>query len=172
MNIETERLYIRPFIMDDVYDMHELFVQTEVMQSVGLAPAFTTIEESSDRIAKWITYGTHFAIVLKETSIVIGYVAIKPDSEEGCKDTRELGFALNHKYQHQGFMTETIKSVIEYLEVKGITFVWACCFKENVESKNLIERLGFEFQNSAEHFVETEKRSYQSLEYRINIQKT
>lgn len=56
-------------------------------------------------------------------------------------------------------MTETIKAVVEYLKVKGIGFVWACCFKENVQSKNLIERLGFEFQNNCEHFVETEKRT-------------
>ncbi len=68
-------------------------------------------------------------------------------------------------------MSETVKAVIEYLETKDIGFVWACCFKENIESKKLIERLGFEFQNSGEHFVETEKRSYESLEYRINIQK-
>ncbi len=70
MNIETERLYIRRFSMDDVYDMHELFVQTEVMQPCGLAPTFTRIEESRDRVANWITYGIHFAIVLKETAMV------------------------------------------------------------------------------------------------------
>lgn len=157
--------------MDDLYDMHELFVQTEVMQPCGLAPAFTRIEESSDRVAMWITDGIHFAIILKETSMVIGYIAIKPDSEADRKDTRELGFALNQRYQHQGYMSETVKAVIEYLETKDIGFVWACCFKENIESKKIIERLGFEFQNSGEHFVETEQRSYESLEYRINIQK-
>ncbi|RDU24593.1 GNAT family N-acetyltransferase [Anaerosacchariphilus polymeriproducens] len=170
MIIETERLLIRPFIMDDVFDMHDLFILSDVMQPVGMAPAFKKIEESRERISRWIKKGIHHAIVLKGTDKVIGYIVIKPDSEDDCKDTRELGFAINPKYQHHAYMTETVKAVTEYLRVEGIRFVWACCFKDNLSSKNLIERCGFEFQNSGEYFVETEQHTYQSLEFRMDLQ--
>lgn len=170
MNIEAEQLIIRPFIVDDIFDMHDLFVLSEVMRTVGMAPAFTKIEESRERISRWITNGMHHAIALKGTGKVIGYIVIKPDSEENREDTRELGFALNPKYQHQAYMTETVKAVIKYMRVEGIRFVWACCFKDNLSSKRLIERCGFEFQNTGEYFVETEHRTYESLEFRMDIQ--
>lgn len=170
MNIETERLLIRLFTMDDVFDMHDLFVLPEVMQPVGMAPAFTRIEESRERISRWIKKGIHHAIVLKGTDKVIGYIAIKPDSEDDREDTRELGFALNPQYQHHAYMTETVNAVIESLRSDGIHFVWACCFQDNLASKNLIERSGFVFQKSGEYFVETEQHTYQSLEYRMNLQ--
>ncbi len=169
MNIETERLLIRPFTMEDVPDMHELFVLSEVMQPVGMAPAFTKMEESSDRISKWILFGLHHAIVLKENSKVIGYIVIKSDSEEAREDTRELGFALNPEYQHQAYMTETVKAVITNLQATGIHNVWACCFKENLSSKRLIEGCGFAFQNSGEYFAETEQHTYQSFEYKMEL---
>lgn len=169
MSIETKRLLIRPFLMDDVFDMHDLFILSEVMQPVGMAPAFTKIEDSRERISRWIKKGIHHAIVLKGTNKVIGYIAIKPDSEDSREDSRELGFALNPQYQHQAYMTETVNAVIEYLRVDGIRFVWACCFKDNLVSKNLIERCGFEFQNSGEYFVETEQHTYQSLEFRMRL---
>lgn len=170
MRFETERLLIRPFIMDDVYDMHDLFVLYDVMQPVGMAPALTKINDSRERISRWIQRGIHHAIVLKGMNKVIGYIAIKPDSEEKREDTRELGFALNPKYQHQAYMSETINAVIEYLRINGICFVWACCFKDNVSSQKLIERCGFTFQNTGEYFAQTELRVYQSLEYRMNLQ--
>ncbi len=170
MNIETERLLVRPFTMADVSDMHDLFVLSEVMQPVGMAPAFTKIEDSRERISRWIKKEIHHAIVLKEIGKVIGYIVIKPDSEDNREDSRELGFALNPQYQHQAYMTETVNAVIAYLRVEGIRFVWACCFKDNLASKNLIERCGFAFQNSGEYFVETEQHTYQSLEFRMNLQ--
>lgn len=38
--------------------------------------------------------------------MLIGYIAIQPDSEECREDTRELGFALISKYRGQGYMKE------------------------------------------------------------------
>ena len=117
MNIETERLLIRPFTMDDVFDMHDLFVLPEVMQPVGMAPAFTKIEESRERISRWIKKGIHHA-----------------------------------------YMTETVNAVIESLRADGIHFVWACCFQDNLVSKNLIERCGFVLHKNKLHLYLREHR--------------
>lgn len=169
LEFETERLIIRPLTMDAVCEMHDMFVLTELMQPLGMAPAFTRIEESKERLINWIVKEFHYTIILKEIDKVIGYIVIKPDLEEDREDTRELGFALNPNYQHQAYMTETVNAVIGHLREAGICYVWACCFKDNQSSKKLIERCGFEFQNYGEYFAETEQRTYQSLEYRIAL---
>ena len=169
MIIETKRLVIRPFTMDDVSDIHDLFVLPDVMRLVGMAPAHSSIRESEIRISRWIQHGLHHAVALKESGKVIGYIVIKPDSEEKREDTRELGFALKPEYQCRGYMTETVRAVVNQLKSEGVRFVWACCFVDNLPSRKLIERCGFEFQNNGAFFAEGELRTYQSLEYRIEL---
>ena len=42
-------------------------------------------------------------------------------------------------------MSEVILEVLKYLFSKDVVYVWACCFQDNIASKKLIEKMGFEF---------------------------
>ena len=175
MNIDTKRLHIRPFIMNDAEDMHALFTLIEVMQPLDMAPAHTSMNQTTERLQRWIDSGIHQAIALREsiddteTERVIGYIAINPDSEENREDTRELGFALHPGWQHRGYMTETVDAVLAYLQKQGIRYIWACCFEQNLSSKSLIERCGFSFQQKGSFFAEGEGIAYPSLEYCMEL---
>lgn len=78
------------------------------MRMVGMYPPFTRFEETEARINKWANEKEYFAIVLKEIGVLIGYIAIHPDSEKCREDTRELGFALISKYMRKA-MEQIIK---------------------------------------------------------------
>ncbi len=175
MNIDTKRLHIRPFTMNDANDMHALFTLIEVMQPLGMAPAHTSMDETKERLNRWISSGIHHAIALRErkddveSERAIGYIVIKPDSEDKREDTRELGFALHPGWQHRGYMTETVDAVLAYLQKQGIRYVWACCFEQNLSSKSLIERCGFSFQQKGSFFAEGEGITYPSLEYCMEL---
>ncbi|MGN0718474.1 MAG: GNAT family N-acetyltransferase [Anaerovoracaceae bacterium] len=54
MNIDTKRLHIRPFTMNDAEDMHALYILPEVMQPLGMAPAHTSMDETKERLNRWI----------------------------------------------------------------------------------------------------------------------
>ena len=166
--IETERLLLRGFAESDAKAAHALFCDEEAMRMVGMYPPFTRLEETTERINRWAKQKERLAIVLKETGALIGYIVIKPDSEEGRKDTCELGFALAAPYRGQGYMKEAVNAILKKLSQESIAYVWACCFKVNAASERLIRSLGFEFQEAGTYFSPND-REYESLEFRIAL---
>lgn len=164
---QTERLLLRRFTKEDVKAAHELFCDEEAMRLDGMYPAFTTLEQTEERIREWSNSEIHTAIVLKETGELLGYLVVNPDSEEDRDDTRELGFALIAKYRGYGYMTEAVKAILEELAARNIVYVWACCFKENVASEKLIRNLGFEFQQEGTY--DAPDKTYESLEFRMEL---
>lgn len=168
MSIETKRLVLRHFAQADAKEAHELFCDEEAMRMVGMYPAFTRFEETEERIGRWVNAERYHAIVLKETGSLIGYIVVNPDSEEGREDTRELGFALIARYRGKGYMKEAVNAVLKELAGNNITYVWACCFKENVNSERLIRSMGFEFRQEG-IFDSPNDRKYESLEFRMGF---
>ncbi len=86
-----------------------------------------------------------YAIFERCSLCEIGHIAVYEDSEEFRADTKELGYAIHAPFRGKGFMQEAIKAVLESLFNSGIKYVWACCVQTNIPSKNLIEKLGFDF---------------------------
>jgi ribosomal-protein-alanine N-acetyltransferase len=147
MELNTARLIIRPFEMTDLEDVFEYCSQSDVGPLAGWRP-MTSMQETASFLHDWIIEGCRHAIVRSDTGKVIGHIAINPDSEEGREDTRELGVALNHDDHHMGYMSEAVQAVLKQLfdTDSGVDIMWACCFKENVDSRKMIERNGFLFQ--------------------------
>ena len=166
--IETERLLIRYFAKSDAKEAHALFCDEDAMRMVGMYPPFTRFEETEERINRWMNAKRHLAIVLKETGSLIGYIVISPDSEECREDTREIGFALISRYRGQGYMKEAVNAVLKELARNNISYVGACCFKENIVSEKLIRSIGFEFQQEGT-FDSPNDRKYESLEFRMKL---
>lgn len=168
MKLKTNRLLIRPFLLQDLYDMHEYCAQDGVGENAGWA-AHKSLEESSEVLDNWISGGCKHAIVLLENRKVIGHISIDPDSEEGRLDTRELGCALNVDYHRQGIMTEAIEATIEYLfSIDSFRYIWACCFQNNIASKGMIEKCGFRFMDEGTYYSPALKTELPSYEYRIS----
>lgn len=167
MELKTERLLIRPFVLSDLHDMHEYCTQKEVAENAGWA-AHQSVEESADILHSWISGGSKYAIMLLENNKVVGHIAIDPDSEEGRADTRELGCALNRHYHRHGIMSEAMLATVEYLFTKeAVETIWACCFHNNPASKGMIEKCGFEFVQEGTFYSSSLDQEFASYEYRI-----
>lgn len=82
---------------------------------------------------------------MKESGKVIGNLTLIQEAFE----TWELGFVFNHRYQHQGYVTESAKALIKYafdsLEVRRIV---AMCNALNQKSWKLLERLGMRYEGT------------------------
>lgn len=164
MHLETGRLSLRPFEEQDAKQAHALFCDEEAMRLAGMYPPLTRLEQTQERIRRWAEEADRLAIVLKDTGALIGYIAVKPDSEEGRDDTKELGFALIADYRGRGYMKEAVNAVLEELARRRIAYVWACCFRENAASEGLIRSLGFEFRQAGS-YISANDREYESLEF-------
>lgn len=167
MNIVTSRLQLRPFTEQDIDDVFEYCSQEGVGEMAGWS-IHKSIVQTKKILSDWILQGRKLAIVWYESGKVIGHISIDEDSEEGRKDTRELGCALNRTYHRQGIMSEAIFAVLDYLFSNDVSYVWACCFQENSASRGMIEKCGFAFQQEGTYHSKELERTFSSYEYRLS----
>ncbi|MBU1020532.1 MAG: GNAT family N-acetyltransferase, partial [Firmicutes bacterium] len=84
-----------------------------------------------------------FYMVHKDTNHVIGAIFIVEDELRYQVNSVCLAYYLSEKYIQQGYMTEALTSMIEYLFETGIDIISARTFKENKASSALLRKLGF-----------------------------
>ena len=72
----------------------------------------------------------------------------------------EIGFRFFNHFQKKGYATISAKALIDYaFSTLGATTVKTRCFKQNIPSFNLINRLGFDltYENDTHYFFERKK---------------
>lgn len=62
---------------------------------------------------------------------------------KGNGKARSLYYMINPKVTKRGYMTEAVKTVLQYLKEQGITRVFVSCDAENIASSRVIEKSGF-----------------------------
>lgn len=164
--IITERTILRNFKPLDIEDLYEYCSADGVGEMAGW-PKHTSIDYSMRVLSHYIKNKNMYAVVYKENNKVIGHITIQKDSEDGRADTKELGYVLNKDYWNKGIMTEVVKAVLKELfeNCHGINYVYACCFKNNMQSKRLIEKCGFHFKQEGKYEAKMLHRTFDSYEY-------
>ncbi|WP_017299235.1 GNAT family N-acetyltransferase [Nodosilinea nodulosa] len=147
-NLETPRLWLRQATEADAEAIFRLFLDPQVTQFHDL-DTFTHIDQAravierrkkgfeSDRGIRW-------AIALKLQNIPIGSCGFTWDR---ALDQAEVGFELASKFWRQGIMTEALTAVLSYgFEVKNLERVTAEIMLDNIASRQLLKKLGFQSQ--------------------------
>jgi RimJ/RimL family protein N-acetyltransferase len=136
--LETERLILRRFCLEDWKDLHEYLSDPEV---VCYEPyEVFTESQSREEAARRSGDGDFWAVSLKDGGKVIGNLYLSA----GEFHSYELGYVFNRAYQGQGYATESARTLIKRIFDDGAHRVTAMCNPENVKSWRLLERLGFE----------------------------
>ena len=94
---------------------------------------------------------------LKENSTVIGELVLHNFDYFGGV---EIGFRFFNHFQKRGYATISAKALIDYaFNNLGATTVKTRCFKQNIPSFNLINRLGFSlaYENDTHYFFEQKR---------------
>ena len=149
IQLNTERLILRPWRESDLPDFYEYASVDGVGQMAGWQP-HKSVEESASILKMFIDGKKTFAVVLKENNKAIGSVGIEKLSTEidGYENMtgRELGYVLNKDYWGQGLMPEAVKAVINYcFETAGCDYLLCSCSPQNIQSARVIEKCGFRF---------------------------
>ena len=149
LQIETERLLLRPFKQEDLADFYEYASVDGVGEMAGWRH-HQNVEESQSILNRFIENDKLFAIVLKSNNKVIGSLEIKKyGMEEELTEFyeykgRELGYVLSKDYWGIGIMPEAVKAVIEYLFNKlDLDFLTCAYYDFNKQSKRVQEKCGF-----------------------------
>ena len=147
VRLETDRLILRPWTMDDLEDFYEYASIEGLGQMAGWLP-HKTIDESRTVLELFLREKKVFAIELKDSGKVIGSFGIEapdPDPEQELLG-RELGYVLHKSYWGQGLMPEAANRVISWcFEELKLDYLTCSHFDWNMQSSRVIEKTGFRY---------------------------
>lgn len=155
IELETERLLIRPWITSDLNDFFEYASVCGVGEMAGWNH-HKNIEESREILEIFINEHKTFALELKDNNKVIGSVGIERidpliDPYENMYG-KEIGYVLSKDYWGRGLMTEAVKRVIDFcFDDLSLDYLWISHWIENCRSRRVIEKCGFDFVKDYKH---------------------
>jgi ribosomal-protein-alanine N-acetyltransferase len=150
--LETPRLILRSFTLDDVDAMYQLMTVPDVIRYVGNKPAQSKqdvldyLQQHPLRDYQVYGYG-RFACVWKETGQVIGFSGIK--FLEEISET-ELGYRFLPEFWGKGLATEAGKAVIQFAQGLSLTRLVAVIHPDNEGSQQVATKLGFALEGKTE----------------------
>ena len=143
--IVTERLELRPYVIDDIPGLHALlYGDPEAMRLIGGA---VDLDETRRRIELYISHQrsegyAFWAVVERETGALAGEAGLIPFGGEG--PDVELGYAFGRPFWGRGFATEAGRAVLaEALGPLGFHRVVAVTLPVNLASQRVLAKLGF-----------------------------
>ena len=150
--METDRLVLRPFTMEDTEPM---FVNCGSDVDVTRYMTWTTqtdVSETETSMKGWVgRYANpnfyHWAIVEKEENNMIGFVSVIA-CDENVKQV-EMGYAIGKKWWGKGYMAEALGTVIDYLfnEV-GVNRIYARHDTNNPGSGKVMQKCGMKYEGT------------------------
>ena len=141
--IETERLLLRAWKIEDADDLVDGLNNLEVSKWMAFTPYPYTKENALDYINKAINDNAYnFAIVLKSENKVIGGTQLTNiDMSNG---TAGGGIWISEKYWRKGYGSEAFGARIKYaFEVLGLRRLENGYFKENEKSHKMQLKFGY-----------------------------
>ena len=142
--IETERLVLRPFTMEDVPGVVEFAGSEETYRGTLCMPRPYTEEDA----VKWISShnsqffnGTGMESAITFNRQFMGVVGLSINKEH---NRAEIGYWLGKPYWGKGYTTEAVRAIVRYafeeLELNRIT---SRHFPHNPASGKVLEKAGF-----------------------------
>lgn len=143
IRIETERLILRQWKMEDINDMIEGLNNINVTRWLANIPFPYTNNDAEKFIGETIEKNLYnFAIVLKKENKVIGGTQLTNISKE--HGTAGGGIWINESYQGKGYGSEAFGARIKYaFEELGLRRLENGYFKENEKSHKMQLRFGY-----------------------------
>lgn len=144
--IETERLLLRRWTMQDMAGFLLFAADPEIMMAAGAKPVLSP-EEARAELRRSVDDPYAFAITLKSTGEVMGKIKFQNDVGRYGTNTVSIGYELSRRYWHCGYMTEALRGMVRYaFDGIGVDVVGIRHFVGNERSRRVIERAGFVFE--------------------------
>lgn len=150
--INTERLVLRKYKHDDADDMFKNWANdSEVTRFLSWKP-HNSVEETKKIIDQWIDEYKQddiydWAIELNEIGEIIGGISIVKLDEKNY--SCEIGYCMSSQYWGKGIMTESLKTVIDFLfsEV-GFNRIEAKHDTQNIGSGKVMAKSGMKYEGT------------------------
>ncbi|HET9408377.1 MAG TPA: GNAT family protein [Candidatus Sulfotelmatobacter sp.] len=154
LTLETERLRLRPYREDDVFELLPLIGAREVAATTLRIPHPYTEQDARDFIASTQAADAHDvrrAITLRNDGRLIGGIGLHlhPTHHHA-----ELGYWLGIPYWGHGYATEAAGEMLRFgFENVRLNRIFASHFSNNPASRNVLRKLGMRHEGSQREHV-------------------
>lgn len=161
IRLETERLILRRFTMEDVEPSYKNWTSDVDTTRYVTWNTHTDVGMTHGLLEYWIKnyedIGVYqWAIELKETGDVMGTVLVSHKST--YLHCAHLGYCLGSKFWHKGYATEALKRVIKFLfEEVGFIRIEARHDVENYRSGEVMKKCGMKFEGTLRKYDKNKK---------------
>ena len=152
--VETKRLYIRPFTLEDAPIVNQrLDSDPSQMEFTGSVKTLDETREALRRQIDWTAGHPQgcgkWAVVSKEDDTVVGWCALVPLPRR--PEDLEVGYIISPLFWGRGFATEAAQGLVDYgFEVLGLSAVHSMVNPANIASIRVTEKLGMELIGAIE----------------------
>ena len=178
------RVMLREHAMDDLEMVHQWLSDSEALKYLSWSPSKSK-EETFIQLASYIReqfkedrQSYDWALILKETGLLIGKVDLRWTSRKYGGGEGSLGYFLHRSHWGKGYAAEGVKLAIDFGFLHlGMHRITASCISENIASERVMQKCGMikeaEFRKSSMRFGRwTNRISYAILreEWELHVQ--
>ena len=153
--LETDRLILRPFTLDDAEGLYAYASHPEVGPPAGWAPHKDPAE--SRRVIETIFLPADtLAVVRRADGRLIGSAGFvgKHRTELG-EPSEEVGYSLARDCWGQGLIPEAVEAILRHAFGElGYAAIWAAYYDGNRKSKRVMQKCGMTYRLSRTEAVE------------------
>lgn len=170
--LETDRLLIRPYKLDDVNQLHHAVSSQNFYKYIPgeTIPSLSEI----DNIIKWSIsccqkntvekiYKFNLGITLKDTQELIGYCGLGPYDLD--QTLIELYYGISEEFTGQGLGSEAAHAVVQFgfaqLQLNEIV---TTVHPHNLASVKILEKIGFQYKFTLNNLSEDDK-AFEGYDY-------
>lgn len=172
VELETDRLRLRRFTLDDVPDMYFNWAGDDEVTKFLVWPTHTSMNASREVIENWLAEYENpgqylWCLELKAEHKAIGSIGVVGRDHETA--ALEIGYCLSRKYWGMGIMSEALATVTAFLfhQVKA-TALEARIDERNFKSRSVLQKCGFKFNRVVKGGGLNNLGRYDALIYRLN----
>lgn len=145
--IETERLILRQFRVDDAKDVFAILSDEQTTLDCGGYHAFDAMDDEYSRLMQKFAGQTRYSIICKETGRVIGMISMM-DAERAVP-ALELGIEIAPDVRRKGFAWEALKGVVQaYFAKTDVVMFTGGHYAYNGASGELLKKCGFTYEGT------------------------
>lgn len=154
MNIETRRLLLRHFTLNDGDELYHIYSHLDLFQYMSIEKPLLR-DQTRLLIYEFIeSWQQHkfgvWAVIDKKHKKLIGHCGFK-----FLENTREIqmGYLLLKSYWGRGLGTEAAEAALKYgFEVAELKRIVAIAKPENVASRRVMEKVGMKYEKNAYYY--------------------
>lgn len=152
IQIETERLILRRFVIEDTHSMFTNWASDPIVTHFLTWPAHESIEDTREILNDWILkYDRRnfyqWAIVCKDNNEPIGAISVVHYDDK--VEMVDIAYCIGQKWWSQGYTSEALQGVVMFFfEVVKVNRIEACFDVRNLNSERVMKKCGLRYEGT------------------------